>query len=122
MAEFMSPLEFLEKHEHKAFARYNSAKFNFETYGAEGPPVGTPVKMWFGGHGGLAGVIRSFGGPFKDGWKQHFHVLHVEEGGGIRASVILRETWWAEFEILQTQQLSSADRAMIDFIGRKRTS
>lgn len=76
--------------------RYDIAKASWEQFGAEGPPIGTQVEMLEAGHGGSAGVIRTFGGVY-DSDTRFFQVYREEMRYGKvekQVSLVLRDTWF----------------------------
>lgn len=73
-------------------ARYDIAKYCFETYGDASSLVGQKVVTLRAGLGGWAGVTRTLEGEYKD--DARFFLLSGCDGG---TYIILKDYWWMAF-------------------------
>lgn len=80
---------------------YDLCKASFETYGDEGPAIGSKVMTLVAGHGGGPGCIRTFGGPFEED-KFYFYLSRRDEHLGEQKSLVLRSHWWTEFIVIDS--------------------
>jgi hypothetical protein len=74
---------------------YDIAKTSWDLYGAEGPPIGCNVEMLQAGHGGDAGVIRTFEGVYDD----NFFSVSRMENGKKEISLVYRKTWFVSMRV-----------------------
>lgn len=77
-------------------ARYDAAKSSWETFGADGPPIGSLVEMLESGHGGIIGVIRRMQG-IRDSDTRFFNVSKPDDDTSI--SLVCRETWFVSMRV-----------------------
>lgn len=94
--------------------RYQIAKMSWQKYGSQGPAVGSDVITLLPGHGGGAGMIKSFGGDFESAT----HTICKTESCwfqlGPNTSLVYKETWWRE--IVPYEFITQENRHLFDQI------
>lgn len=70
--------------------RYRLAQASFKLFGEEGPKVGTRVIALVAGHGGDAGVVRTFNGIYEP--DPRFFAIEQTDS----VSLVVRGCWWAQ--------------------------
>jgi len=84
-------------------ALYDIAKESWLKYGSEGPPVGSGVLTLQAGHGGMAGVKRTFEGKHEED-NSYFSLSYIADEGNPWArkqlSLVKARIWFVSFMVV----------------------
>jgi len=86
---------------------YDKAKKSWEKYGDDGPPVGSKVMTFFGGHGSSGPAVRILGKEYSYGEFNYFQLIRKErdyfdsKNDIERVSLADKWCWWACFEVIE---------------------